>query len=119
MEINPRIQGTLEMLEIAGNISITEQHVRAFTGELKQKLHVFNPAIKMIVYSRKSGYVPDLSLFSDTFDRSPKGIKVEQRDPICTIIKTGSNMLECYHRTCEVAYEIQRQVQPGIGLAND
>lgn len=111
MEINPRIQGTLEMLEIAGNISITEQHVRAFNGELIERLPVFNSAVKMIVYSRKTGYVPDLSLFSDTFDRSPKGIKVEQRDPICTVIKSGGNILDCYQKTCETAYEIQRQVQ--------
>ena len=112
MEVNPRIQGTLEMLEIAGNISITEQHVRASKGELMERLPLFNSTVKMIVYSRKTGFVPDLSLFSDTFDRSPMGIKVEQRDPICTVIKSGGGIVDCYQRTCDTANEIQRQIQP-------
>ena len=112
MEVNPRIQGTLEMLEIAGDISITEQHVRASNGELIEKLPTFDSAVKMIVYSRKTGAVPDLSKYLDVYDRSQKGIKVERRDPICTVIKSGGDIVDCYRRTCETAYEIQRQVLP-------
>ncbi|MHA1136036.1 MAG: ATP-grasp domain-containing protein [Candidatus Thorarchaeota archaeon] len=112
MEINPRIQGTLEMLEIAGNISITEQHVRSSEGHLIKKRPTFEPTVKMIVYSRKTGLVPNLSLYSDTFDRSPEGIQVNLGDPICTVIKPGRDILDCYTKTCETANAIQRDVKP-------
>ncbi|TFG32079.1 ATP-grasp domain-containing protein [Candidatus Thorarchaeota archaeon] len=112
MEINPRIQGTLEMLEIAGNISITEQHVRAVHQDLIEEIPIFHPTVKMIVYSRRNGKVPDLSLFSNTFDRSPTGVFVNRRDPICTVINQGTNIQECYHTTCSIANSIQREVRP-------
>ncbi|MGY5859170.1 MAG: ATP-grasp domain-containing protein [Candidatus Thorarchaeota archaeon] len=112
LEINPRIQGTLEMLEIAGDISITEQHVRASSGELLAKHPTFNPAVKMIVYSRKAGTVPDLSKYQDVYDRSPKGTRVERRDPICTVVKSGGNILDCYQQVSETAIGIQNQVRP-------
>jgi len=112
MEVNPRIQGTLELLEIAGDISITEQHLKSSEGQLIEKIPTFNSAVKLIVYSRKTGLIPDLSLYSDTFDRSPEGIQVNQGDPICTVIKSGGELLDCYQKSCETASAIQRKVKP-------
>ncbi len=113
MEINPRIQGTLEMLEIAGDISITEQHVRAVKQELIEEIPTFSPTVKMIVYSRKLGSIPDLSSISDTYDKSPTGVFVNRGDPICTVIKSGTNIKDCYHRACDSTFHIQRDVKPG------
>lgn len=110
MEVNPRIQGTLEMLELAGNISITEHHIRAANQDLIDKIPTFAPSIKMIVYSRKSGFTPDLTPFPNTFDNSPAGVVVNKGDPICTVINSGNNSLECYLRTIETASAIQRSI---------
>ena len=110
MEINPRIQGTLEMLEIAGDISITEEHVRAANQDLLENIPKFQPVVKMIVYSRRTGTVPNLSLFSNTFDITPKDVLVNRGDPICTVVKSEGDLLNCYRKTCETVYEIQRQI---------
>lgn len=110
MEVNPRIQGTLEMLEIAGNISMTEQHVKSSQGVLPKKLPDFSPTTKLIVYSRRTGLVPDLTSFPSSFDRSPEGTQVNLGDPICTVIKSGGDILECYQDAYDTAREIQRQV---------
>jgi len=112
MEINPRIQGTLEMLEIAGDISISEQQIRATNQDLIEEIPSFSPTVKMIVYSRKSGSIPDLSSISDTFDKSPTGVFVNRGDPICTVIKSSNSIIDCYHRVCETAFRIQRDVKP-------
>ena len=111
MEINPRIQGTLEMLEISGDISMTEEHVRSSQGDLVKAIPNFNPVVKMIVYSRMSGIVPDLSVFPDTYDRSPKGVYVNQRDPICTVITTGRNLMDAYRKTCINVWNIQKHTK--------
>lgn len=112
MEVNPRIQGTLEMLEIAGDISITEQHVRAITQDYIGEIPSFSPTVKMIVYSRKIGSVPDLSSVPDTFDKSPTGVFVNRGDPICTVIKSSNSIVDCYQKICETAFRIQRAVRP-------
>jgi predicted ATP-grasp superfamily ATP-dependent carboligase len=96
MEVNPRIQGTLELLEATGNLSITEHHVRASLGVLPEKLPTLSPGVKMIIYSRRDGAVPNLAQYSNTVDRTPQGVMVNRGDPICTIIETSSSMIDCY-----------------------
>lgn len=112
LEVNPRIQGTLEMLEIAGNISITEQHIRAANQDLIGEIPKFSPSVKMIVYSRRSGFVPNLTSFSNTYDNSPTGVFVNRGDPICTVINLNKSLVECYLRTLETAWDIQRNIIP-------
>ncbi|MGY5879712.1 MAG: ATP-grasp domain-containing protein [Candidatus Thorarchaeota archaeon] len=112
MEINPRLQGTLEMLEIAGNISVTEQHIRAVKQELVEEIPSFSPTVKMIVYSRKSGSIPDLTSIPDTFDKSPAGVFVNRGDPICTVVKSGKNIKDCYNSIYDTTISIQSGVKP-------
>jgi predicted ATP-grasp superfamily ATP-dependent carboligase len=110
MEVNPRIQGTLELIEAAGDLSVTSLHVLASQGVLLDKVHRIRPGVKMIVYSRRDGEVPNLSQYSNTVDRTPPGVMVNMRDPICTIIEVGKSMKECYRRASETALAIQNSV---------
>jgi predicted ATP-grasp superfamily ATP-dependent carboligase len=110
MEINPRFQGTLEMLEVSGSVSLAELHTSACSGHLPAKEIHFQPAVKMIVYSRKTGAVSDLSRFDNTVDRTPPGVHVKRGDPICTTIETGKHLGDCYKAACMVAQMIQSEV---------
>jgi len=110
MEVNPRIQGTLEMIEIAGNISITEQHFRAANNDLINEIPSLCPSVKMVIYSRRAGCITNLSSFPNTFDKSFTGVLVNSGDPICTVINTGKTLLECYLKTHEAACTIQRSI---------
>lgn len=110
MEANPRIQGTLEMIEIAGNISITEQHIRAANNDLIEEIPTLMPVVKMIVYSRRTGCITNLSSFPNTFDKSLTGVLVNRGDPICTVINTGKSRQECYQKTHEAVCAIQRSI---------
>jgi predicted ATP-grasp superfamily ATP-dependent carboligase len=110
MEVNPRIQGTLEMLEKSGDISITAAHMQAINGELPDKIPVFRPVVKMIVYSRYDGAVPDLSKYSNVVDRTPEGVVVHRGDPICTIIEVGSSLKEAYGVASRIAGNIQSKI---------
>jgi predicted ATP-grasp superfamily ATP-dependent carboligase len=110
MEVNPRIQGTLELIESAGDISVTSLHVLASQGVLPEEIPEISPGVKMIVYSRRDGAVPDLSHFPNTVDRTPPGVMVNMRDPICTVIEVGVTMKECYNKASETALAIQKGV---------
>ena len=111
MEINPRIQGTLEMLELASNVSIMTLHVQATFGDLPRETINFQPVVKMIVYSRKSGILDDLPHFTNIVDKSPPGIYLEQGDPICTVLQTGQDIKQCYSHISNIALQIQREIR--------
>ncbi|MFW9890499.1 MAG: ATP-grasp domain-containing protein, partial [Candidatus Thorarchaeota archaeon] len=89
LEINPRFQGTLEMLERGGSISVTELHADACSGILPSELPSFMPSTKLVIFARRSGSVPDLGEFNNTVDRTPEGVLVERGDPVCTVIETS------------------------------
>ncbi|MFW9910786.1 MAG: ATP-grasp domain-containing protein, partial [Candidatus Thorarchaeota archaeon] len=110
MEVNPRIQGSLELLENAGNISITESHVRAVNGVLPSDRPTLHSGVKMIIYSRRDGNVQDLSRYPNTVDRTPQGVMVNRGDPICTVIEVGSSLRDCYREVSNVAKLIQYNI---------
>jgi predicted ATP-grasp superfamily ATP-dependent carboligase len=110
MEINPRMQGTLEMFEAAGNLSVTSLHVLASQGILPKSIPSIQPCVKMVIYSRRDGRVPDLSQYPNTVDRTPPGVLVNMRDPICTVIEVGNTMMDCYRRAAATTLAIQSDV---------
>lgn len=106
MEINPRFQATLEMLEEASSISVTQMHVEACKGQLPTEIPKFQPACKMIVYSRKDGLCPDLTKFPSTVDRTPEGVRLKKGDPICSIVHTDISLNTVYSKTVRNAQKI-------------
>jgi predicted ATP-grasp superfamily ATP-dependent carboligase len=118
MEVNPRIQGSLELIELAGNVSVTEMHVRASLGVLPEKRPLLKAGVKMVVYSRRDGVVPDLTQYANTVDRTPQGVRVNLGDPICTIREIGESLKECYRETSRVAELIQRGIKPSDNISS-
>jgi predicted ATP-grasp superfamily ATP-dependent carboligase len=114
METNPRFQGTLELLEAAGDLSVTSLHVLTSKGVLPENVPNIKPGVKMIVYSRRDGTIPDLAQYPNTVDRTPPGVMVNMRDPICTVIEVGTSMRECYRRASETALAVQKGVSQRI-----
>jgi predicted ATP-grasp superfamily ATP-dependent carboligase len=118
MEVNPRIQGSLELIELAGNISVTEMHVRASMGVLPEKRPRLKASVKMVVYSRRDGVVPDLTKYPNTVDRTPQGVMVNLGDPICTIREIGTSLKQCYSVTSKIANSIQRGIKPSDSISS-
>ena len=110
MEVNPRIQGSLELIELTGDVSVTEMHVRATRGVLPAERPQLKAGVKMVVYSRRDGEVPDLTKYPNTVDRTPQGVRVNLGDPICTIREVGASLMECYSIVSSVAGSIQKGI---------
>ncbi|TFG09430.1 ATP-grasp domain-containing protein [Candidatus Thorarchaeota archaeon] len=111
MEVNPRIQGTLELLETTSKTSVSYMHIMASEGSLPAKMPQFRSGVKMIVYARASGKVPNLLRWAGTHDRSPEGVTVERGDPVCTIVESGSDLANCYGRVRSRAVAIQAAIR--------
>jgi predicted ATP-grasp superfamily ATP-dependent carboligase len=111
LEVNPRFQGTLEMLERGGSISVTELHTAACNGVLPSESHLFSPSTKLVIFARRNGEVPDLSKYENTVDRSPQGVVVNRGDPVCTVIETSSTLPDCYKSALFTSNAIQRDIK--------
>ena len=109
MEVNPRLQGSLELLEIAGGISVVSLHYDAFHGILSNQKHRFRAAVKMIVYSRTSQEVKNLSGVPGAVDRSPEKVRVNRGDPICTLLQSGDSLTACYRNVSATARKLMLQ----------
>ncbi|MGQ4911330.1 MAG: ATP-grasp domain-containing protein [Candidatus Thorarchaeota archaeon] len=112
MEVNPRIQGTLELLERAGNVSVSDLHYRAVIDQALPTEVSFNAGVKLIVYARRVGAVPDLGTYATTVDRSPQGVVVSRGDPICSVIKVGAVLSDCYLEATVLANTINSLLGP-------
>ncbi len=106
MEVNPRIQGSLELLETAGCPSVTSLHFEAHNGSLPDKRCKLGAAVKLIVYARRDQEVSGLTGFPGAVDRTLDGVCVRRGDPICTLLQTGDSVVECYHRASGIAARI-------------
>jgi predicted ATP-grasp superfamily ATP-dependent carboligase len=110
LEVNPRIQGTLEMLEHASSLSVSGAHILAVDGILPSERPVIVPVTKMIVYSRKTGKVPVLTLYPNAYDITPPGVIVHMGDPICTLIEVGDSLHNSYGKASKTAGHIQDSI---------
>lgn len=110
IEVNPRIQGSLELLEIVSDVSVSAMHLQACSGILPESLPVWNPGVKMIVYAGRDGIVRDLDQFQPVVDISAPGIAVNRGDPICTIIRTGSSVRAAYRAAFQTRRDISRAI---------
>jgi predicted ATP-grasp superfamily ATP-dependent carboligase len=86
MEINPRIQATIEALELVSNYNVARLHIDAWKGKLPQE----HPApqascTRIIVYAKTPCQIPNLSNIPGVVDIPIPGSHADRGDPICTV----------------------------------
>ena len=91
IEINPRFQGTYELVENALGINLLEAHIKACEGEL---VEIPNPgpySLKKIIYARKQVNIGNLNI-PNVFDVPYQGVKIEKNQPLVTIISCDNDL---------------------------
>ncbi|MFX1510234.1 MAG: ATP-grasp domain-containing protein [Promethearchaeota archaeon] len=86
MEINPRIQATIEALELVSNLNIVSLHISAWKGSIPDEKPVLQAyCTRLIVYAKSVCQIPNLSNIPGVVDIPIPGSYVDRGDPICTI----------------------------------
>ncbi len=85
IEINPRFQGTYELVENVLGINLLEAHIKACEGELIEIPNAGPYSIKKIIYARKQLNIGNLNI-PNVFDVPYQGVKIEKDQPLVTII---------------------------------
>ena len=91
IEINPRFQGTYELVENSLGINLLDAHIKACEGEI---IDIPNPSqysIKKIIYARKQVNIGNLNI-SNVYDIPYEGVKIEKDQPLVTIISSNKNL---------------------------
>jgi predicted ATP-grasp superfamily ATP-dependent carboligase len=88
IEVNPRIQGTMECAELVLKINMAEAHIKACQGVLLEIPPPDRFAVKMIVHAKKRSKAGQLN-FEDIFDLPAPNVIIEKAEPVVTVIKSG------------------------------
>ena len=91
IEINPRFQGTYELVENSLGINLMDAHIKACEGEI---IDIPNPkqySIKKIIYARKQVNIGNLNI-PNVYDIPYEGVKIEKDQPLVTIISSNEDL---------------------------
>ena len=91
IEINPRFQGTYELVEKVMNINLLDAHIKACEGELIEIPSIKGYAVKKIIYARKQVNIGNLNI-SNVYDIPYEGVKIEKDQPLVTLISSNKNL---------------------------
>ncbi len=115
MEINPRIQATIEAIELVSNINLVSLHIDACQGRLPPsapKPKGF--CARVIVYSKSTCRVPDLRNIPGVVDIPIPGSIAERGDPICTVNHIGETREQALNGAREIVKTIYNHLRPII-----
>lgn len=87
LEVNPRIQGTMESAELSLNINMAEAHLDACNGKLMEIPSPERFSVKMVVHAPKRSQAGDLS-FPGVYDLPNQNVIIEKGEPIATVINS-------------------------------
>ena len=91
IEINPRLQGTYELVENACGINLLDAHIKACEGEIIDIPDANQYSIKKIIYARKQVNIGNLNI-PNVYDIPYEGVKIEKDQPLVTLISSNKNL---------------------------
>ncbi|MFQ5819280.1 MAG: ATP-grasp domain-containing protein [Candidatus Heimdallarchaeota archaeon] len=105
MELNPRLQGTLEIIERAYNINLFELHLMAYHGNLPDSPPIPKRVTgKAVIYAKVAGSmssIPQQLKKSQVVDRSLPDVILDRGDPVCTLLTSGKSREEVFSSLLE------------------
>lgn len=105
IEVNPRIQGTMECAELVLNINMAEAHIAACQGNLMDVPRPSGFAVKMIAHARERSQVGKLN-FEGVYDLPAENVIIEEGEPVVTVINSGSVLKDTIKSTKEIVEKV-------------
>ena len=117
IEVNARLQGSLDAVERSTGLNMVDAHVNAVRGELPERVAAKHYAVKAIVFAQHEGGVvtSDLSLEGGRegggiVDIPEKGRIVKQGEPVATAIGVGESRASA----CADAMRNAERIKAGV-----
>ncbi len=97
LEVNPRFQGSLEVVERASGTGVLDQHIKACRGEELPERQPLTGGFwgRRVVFAAQDGLVPRLTDLGFVRDISEKGTPVRNGQPLCTVLARSQTTVAC------------------------
>lgn len=99
MEVNPRIQATLELVERVFEVNMVVLHENAFKGTIEKVKSPKKTWGKAILYADKDVVMPDTTEWLNygwIKDIPHPSERIQKSEPLCTVIADGSDRDDCF-----------------------
>lgn len=109
LEVNPRIQASLDTVEAALGLSVTESHVETCrAGELRVSRTGGGGghACRLVVYAAEDVVAPDLTGM-EIRDVPEPGRPIEKGDPVTSVLRTGDSEGEAFAAAVEAVEDVK------------
>lgn len=107
IEVNPRFQGTLRCVERVFGINLVESHIKAcLYGELPETRELSKFCTRLVLYTPKRVFAPDLTGFKELWDIPLPNSILEQGEPLCSILAEGKNRSNSFQKACRSAKSV-------------
>lgn len=111
IEVNPRIQGTMECAEHSLNINMAEAHIRACQGDLMDVPQPSSFAVKMIVHARERSQAGNLG-FKDVYDLPAENVIIELGEPVVTLLTSSRILEDAVYSSRELVENVYSKLNP-------
>ena len=112
IEVNARLQGSLDTVERSTGLNLIDAHVKAVIGELPEPVAAKRYAVKAIVFAKQDGVIREnLEINKEGIvDIPEKGRIMKQGEPIATAIGVGDSR----ERACADAMKNVERIKASV-----
>jgi len=111
IEVNPRIQGTFEVSEVALGINLAKAHIMACEGDLIDVPEPKKFAVKMIVFAKKRSAVGNLNM-NGLNDIPTPNVIIEEGEPVSTVLTSGKILEDTIYSAKRVVNGVYENLKP-------
>lgn len=111
IEVNPRIQGSFEVVELSLGINMAQTHINACDGSLIETIKPRCFAMKQIVFAKERSIVGNMK-HEGIYDIPPKNVIIEKGEPVVTLINSGQVLENTLKTGQELVSSVYENLQP-------
>ena len=91
IEVNPRLCGSLDPIELSTGLNVFDAHIKSIFGELPDEPEIKNFSGKAIIFAKRDVEVKKIITEEGFVDIPPIGKRILEGKPITTILATGAS----------------------------
>jgi predicted ATP-grasp superfamily ATP-dependent carboligase len=113
MEINPRVQATIEAIELVSNVNVVSLHLQACQGHLpEEKTKIRASCARVVVYAQTDCEIPNLSNIPGVVDIPMPGSVASRGDPVCTVNHIAASRKAAFDGAWDIVKMIYNNLRP-------
>jgi len=110
IEVNPRFQNTIDMLEGCMDLNLLKRHVESTEGKISDGRELERCSAKLIIYAEENIQAPYLSRFPDVVDVPLENSEIDKGAPVCSVLRFGEGRDEVVREAYRSVRKVQRSL---------